>query len=564
VTNEKELINALEQIEREKGISKLILLDAIQDALGSALKRNFGNTQNLTININPDNGHVSVLANKKVVDKVMEEQAEILHKEALKFHKDCKVGDFVVLEITPSNFGRIAAQTAKQVIVQRIREAERELRYREFLNRKEEIITGSIQKIEQNRIYVDLGNVEAILPSSEQVPSEKYRQGDRIKAYILDVKLTSKGPQVVLSRTHPGFLNRLFELEVPEIYEKIVEIKSTAREAGYRSKIAVTSNQEGVDPVGSCVGSRGARVLSVVQELRGEKIDIVLWDPEPSVFISNALNPAKVVSVELLEDNSAIVVVPDNQLSLAIGKDGQNARLAAKLTGWKIDIKNKTIYDEEQEKSRVMDELIGGLVESLNPLTVIAVEVQEKQKNFLFTITFEDYLEAFEKAKGILPGEPCQDWTLTVQPPLIGPDGEFQMGDVAELLMKLLHPVEIVSLKLNKKEKKLLLSIYEKDISEVRKKQEENISLSKLGEWNIVPEPLVEEGLDESLIPVLLEAISPVNVISLEIEEKEKMIVIFVPQEETGEAREKLETVQLPASLSAWKIDIEPFNVEQK
>jgi len=560
-----DFFEALKELEKEKGISVNILQEAIEAALLSAYKRNFGSTQNARVCVDRNTGAYKVYTQRVVVKKVVDPRTEISIEEAHRINPCYEAGDIIEGEVTPRNFGRIAAQTAKQVVVQRIREAERSVIYEEFANREGDIVTGIVQRIEQKNVYIELGKAEAMLALSEQMPGEDYRYGKRIKVYIVEVKKSTKGPQILVSRTHPGLLKRLFELEVPELVEGIIELQSIAREAGARSKIAVYSKTEDIDPVGACVGPRGMRVQAIVNELNGEKIDIIRWDPDASKFIASSLSPAKVITVEIWEEEKiARVIVPDNQLSLAIGKDGQNARLAAKLTGWKIDIKNKTIYDEEQEKSRVMDELIGGLVERLSPLTVIAVEVQEKQKNLLFTITFEDYLEALEKTKDILPGEPCQDWTLTVQPPLIGPDGEFQMADVAELLMKLLHPVEIVSLKLNKKDRKLLLSIYEKDLSEVRKKQEENISLSKLGEWNIVLDPLVEEGLDESLIPVLLEAISPVNVISLEIEEKEKMIIIFVPQEETGEAEEKLEKVQLPASLSDWKIDIKPFNVEQK
>jgi len=505
-----ELIKALEQIEKEKGISKLVLLEAIKDALSSALKRNFGNTQNFTIHIDQHTGQVKVLARKKVVNKVTDYHTEVIYSNAKEFYPDCKQGDIVDVEITPSNVGRIAAQTAKQVIVQRIREAERDLLFKEFADRKGDIVTGVIQRIDQNKVYIDLAKIEGVIPQSEQVVSEKYRPGERIKAYILDVKVTSKGPQVILSRSHPGFLNRLFELEVPEIYEKIVQIKSTAREPGYRSKIAVHSSNTDVDAVGSCVGSRGSRVLSVVQELKGEKIDIVLWEKDPVVFIANALNPAKVLSVELKEeDNFALVVVPDNQLSLAIGKEGQNARLAAKLTGWKIDIKNKSNYDEEQVKNKILDELITGLVEGFKPLTVMAVEVLEKEKTFLFTITFENYIDAIERKKSLVLTPPYEDWFIKIQPPL---EGEFPMEEVAELLMKLLSPVPIISLELNKKEKKLLLGISCENMDEILKKQEEDEFLSRLGNWKIIIHPVKKDENEmeqDEIIESLLNIISP-------------------------------------------------------
>lgn len=568
MTNEKELIKALEQIEREKGISKVILLDAIQDALGSALKRNFGNTQNLSIDIDAETGQVRVMARKKVVDKVKDPQEEISYKEALKIDKKCEKGEIICQEITPSNFGRIAAQTAKQVIVQRIREAERELLFQEYVNRKADIITGLVQKIEQNKIYIDIGKVEAILPGSEQVPGEKCRQGDRLKAYILDVKITNKGPQVILSRTHPGFLNRLFELEVPEIYEKIVEIKSTSREAGYRSKIAVMSNQEGVDPVGACVGTRGSRVLSVVQELKGEKIDIVLWNEDPALFIANALNPAKVLSVELLDDNSAVVVVPDSQLSLAIGKDGQNARLAAKLTGWKIDIKNKTSYDEEKEKNKLVDEVITVLVAQFSPLTVMAVEVKDKNKTFLFTVTIDDYALSLEKLKEISLEGFFQDWSIEVYPHLITPEGEFLMEEVARFLMNFLDPIPLVSLRLDKKARKLFVDISRENFDSAVEKQKTNQVLSMLGNWEIIFNSLEEEDSQktekmEEIVPLIIESISPAQMVSLELEEQEKSIIIFVTGKDLSLARENFEKVELPEFLSDWKIAIEPFNIEE-
>lgn len=557
-----ELIKALEQIEKEKGISKIILLEAIKDALSSALKRNFGNTQNFIIHIDQHTGQVKVLARKKVVTKVTDPHSEVIHKVALETCPDCKAGDMIEVEITPSNVGRIAAQTAKQVIVQRIREAERELLFKEFADRKGDIVTGVIQRIEQNKVYIDLAKIEGVIPQSEQVMIEKYRPGERIKAYILDVKVTSKGPQVILSRTHPGFLNRLFEVEVPEIYEHIVEIKSTAREPGYRSKIAVHSSNHDVDAVGSCVGSRGSRVLSVVQELKGEKIDIVLWDKDPVVFIANALNPAKVLSVELKEeDNSALVVVPDNQLSLAIGKEGQNARLGAKLTGWKIDIKNKSGYDEEQAKNKIIDELITSLVEGLKPVTVMAVEVLEKEKTFLFTITFEHYIDAIERKKSLLLTPPYEEWFIKIQPPL---EGEFPMEEVAELLMKLLSPVPIISLELNKKEKKLLAGISSKHMEEILKRQEEQEFLSRLGDWKIIIEAVKNEENEiehDDIIETLINIISPVAVVSLEVDEEKYSVKILVAENDLESAGEKMNKTKLPDFMSNWQINIEPYSV---
>ncbi|WP_026893807.1 transcription termination factor NusA [Clostridiisalibacter paucivorans] len=337
-----EFIQALDEIEKEKGISKDTLIEAIEAALVSAYKRNFGSSQNVEIYIDKEDGEIRVYANKMVVNEVEDNLLEIALEDAKRIDNKYEIEDIVKIEVTPKNFGRIAAQTAKQVVVQRIREAEREIIYEKFYSRESEIITGLIQRVSRNNVMVNLGKTEGVLLPSEQIEGETYNQGDRIKAYILEVKKTTKGPQILLSRTHPGFVKRLFELEVPEIHDGIVDIYSISREAGSRTKIAVYSLDENVDPVGACVGHKGARVKAIVDELNGEKIDIVTWDKDPEIFIANSLSPAKVVSVDVNEkEKSALVVVPDYQLSLAIGKEGQNARLAAKLTSWKIDIKSE-------------------------------------------------------------------------------------------------------------------------------------------------------------------------------------------------------------------------------
>ncbi|HEX3032143.1 MAG TPA: transcription termination factor NusA [Bacillota bacterium] len=344
-----EFIEALEELEREKGISIDILLEAIEAALISAYKRNFGSLQNVSVQIDRANGEVKVFACKEIVEEVLDARTEVTLEEARKINPLYELGDVVETEVTPRDFGRIAAQTAKQVVVQRIREAERGLIYDEFANREGDILTGIVQRFEQKNVLIDLGKIEAVLQPSEQVPGEEYLPGDRVKTYIIEVKKTTKGPMVLVSRTHPGLLKRLFELEVPEIHDGVVELKGVAREAGSRSKLAVYSEDENVDPVGACVGPKGARVQTVVNELRGEKLDIIRWNPDPATFVASALSPAKVVSVNIFEEEKiARVVVPDYQLSLAIGKEGQNARLAAKLTGWKIDIKSESqAYEEE-------------------------------------------------------------------------------------------------------------------------------------------------------------------------------------------------------------------------
>ncbi|WP_067931350.1 transcription termination factor NusA [Alicyclobacillus kakegawensis] len=338
-----DFIDALEQLQREKGIDKDTLLEAIEAALISGYKRNFNSAANVRVEIERETGEVHVYARKTVVEEVTDTRLEISLDAALDLNPKYQVGDVVEIEVTPRDFGRIAAQTAKQVVTQRIREAERSIIYSKFSDREEEIVTGVVQRSDGRAAYVDVGQAEAVLPASEQMPGDVLRPGDFVKAFIARVERTSKGPQVSLSRTHPGFLKRLFELEVPEIYDGVVEIRAVAREAGYRSKIAVHSRNPEVDPIGACVGARGMRVQAVVNELHGEKVDIVKWDEDVATFVANALSPAKVSEVQVMEDEHiARAVVPDHQLSLAIGKEGQNARLAAKLTGWKIDIKSET------------------------------------------------------------------------------------------------------------------------------------------------------------------------------------------------------------------------------
>ncbi|NLY76997.1 MAG: transcription termination/antitermination protein NusA [Tissierellia bacterium] len=342
-----EFIEALEEIEKSKGISKETILDALEAALISSYKKNFGTSQNVEVIINRENGEIKVFAKKTVVEEVSNPSLEISLEDSRKVDDKYELGDTVILEVTPKNFGRIAAQTAKQVVIQRIKDAEREVIYNEFVNRENEIITGMVQRISKNNVYIDLGKTEGILPPTEQIEGEVYNQGDRLKLYVLEVKKTSKGPQIILSRSHPGLIKRLFELEVPEIQEGIVEIYAISREAGSRTKIAVYSKDPNVEPVGACVGLKGSRVKAIVDELNGEKIDIVVWSKDIKEFIANSLSPSSVTKVEVDEKNkSALVVVPDYQLSLAIGKEGQNARLAAKLTNWKIDIKSESQYQE--------------------------------------------------------------------------------------------------------------------------------------------------------------------------------------------------------------------------
>jgi N utilization substance protein A len=341
---------AITQLSAEKNLPKEVVLRAVEVALVSAYKKdNFVANQNISVKIDPTTGRVKVWAEKTVVELPSDIRHEISLDEARSVKSDAQIGDIVEVEATPHNAGRIAAQTAKQVILQRLHEAEHSAIFEEYADKEGDIVTGLVQRIEPRQIFVDLGRAEAVLPAAEQVRNERYRVGQRLKVYLLEVAQTSKGPRVVVSRSHPELLRRLFELEVPEVYNGIVEIKAIAREAGYRSKVAVTARQEGIDPVGCCVGLRGIRIQNIVNELGGEKLDVVTWNPDVSAFITGALSPAQVLNVKLDEENGvATVVVPDKQLSLAIGKEGQNARLAAKLSGWRIDIKSASAAEAER------------------------------------------------------------------------------------------------------------------------------------------------------------------------------------------------------------------------
>ena len=351
-----ELIHALEQLEKERGIHKDILIDAIEQALISAYKKNFGTNQNVEVNIERSTGEIRVYALKTIVDEVMDPAEEMSLEQAKRFGADFEIGDMVEVEVTPRKFGRIAAQTAKQVVMQRIREAEREIVFGEFASREEDILTGVVSRFDRKNVVIDLGRVEAVLPPGEQTPGERYNIHERVKVYVINVKKTNRSPQIYVSRTHPGLVKRLLEMEVPEISDGTVEIKTIAREAGSRTKIAIHSRNENVDPVGACVGQKGSRIRAIVDELRGEMIDVIKWSPIQEDYIASALSPAKVIQVSLDEDTRiARVVVPDFQLSLAIGKEGQNARLAAKLTGWNIDIKS-----ESQMRQILEMQLFGG------------------------------------------------------------------------------------------------------------------------------------------------------------------------------------------------------------
>ncbi len=349
----KELILALEELEKERGMKKDYLLEAIETALVTAYKRNFDSLENVKVEMDRQTGATHVYSIKKVVKKVEDPEMEISIEDAKKINPDYAEGDEANIEIVPRNFGRIAAQTAKQVIIQKLREAEREIVFNEFNERKGEIVSGLIQKADNNIVVMDLGKLEGVMPKKEQIPTEKYRVNDKIKGYILKVERGQKGaPQVIVSRSHPDFVRKLLEFEIPEIYEGVIEIKSVSRDPGYRSKVAVYSPDPNIDPVGSCVGQKGVRIQNVINELNGEKIDVIEWNEDPSIFIAASLLPAKILAVDVKEDEKfAQVIVPDDQLSLAIGKSGQNARLAARLTEWKIDIKSETQFREMLENA---------------------------------------------------------------------------------------------------------------------------------------------------------------------------------------------------------------------
>lgn len=345
----RELITVIDQIGREKGIDKARIIGAVESALQTAAKKRFGQGENIQVQMDTKTGEISVISLRTIVETVINPKAEVSLNEARRIDAEAEIGDEIGSLIEMDELGRIAAQTAKQVICQKVREAEWEAVLKEYSTRQGDLINGIIMGQERRNYLVDLGKTEAVLPASEQIPRETYRRGDRIKAYLLEVRKTPKDVQVILSRTHPQFVFKLFEVEVPEISEKIVEIKGVVREPGDRTKIAVSSRDKAVDPVGACVGIKGSRVQAVVRELRGEKIDIIAWTSDPRVFIAEALNPASIEKVGIDEEKkSALVVVADSQLSLAIGKNGQNVRLAAKLTGWKIDIISATEYEKEK------------------------------------------------------------------------------------------------------------------------------------------------------------------------------------------------------------------------
>ena len=383
VRMKNEFITAITALAAEKNLPPNTVIEAVEMALASAYKKDNLAQSNVLVKISAEDGGIHVYTTKNVVVEVEDDKIEMTLDEARRVKPDAAIGDVLRFDATPANVGRIAAQTAKQVVLQRLREAEREVVFEEYSGKEGDIVSGVVQRLEGRNVIIDLGKTEAVLPPPEQARTEHYRPTQRLKVMLLEVFKAAKGPQVVVSRTHKDLLKRLFELEVPEIFRGIVEIKSIAREAGYRSKVAVWSRQEGVDPVGACVGMRGIRIQNVVNELGGERIDVVQWDPEPSRFVANALSPAQVVSVSTRDvENTAEVVVPDRQLSLAIGKEGQNARLAAKLTGWRIDIKSETAYEAELLEQGITPEMHAASVreEALKRSKALAASIADEAR----------------------------------------------------------------------------------------------------------------------------------------------------------------------------------------
>lgn len=364
----QDFIQALEEIEKDKGVDKEIIFDALESALISSYKKNFGSAQNVEVEMDRETGDISLYALKEVVEEVEDKNLEISLDNARKLNVSYNLGDTVRIKLEPENFGRIAAQTAKQVVIQRIKDAERDVIFEDYTDRENEIITGEVRRVSNRNVFFDLGRTEALLPVQEQIMGEHYGQGERFKLLLVEVKRTTKGPQVIVSRSHPNLIKRLFEMEVPEIVEGLVEIYSIAREAGSRTKIAVFSKDPSVDPLGACVGFKGNRVKAIVDQLHDEKIDIVIYEKNIEDFIANALSPSKVVDVFIKENlKEALVIVPDYQLSLAIGKEGQNARLAAKLTNWKIDIKSESQFEEYLEENNLTEDELRELFQNQKP-----------------------------------------------------------------------------------------------------------------------------------------------------------------------------------------------------
>ncbi len=438
----EQFIYALEDLEKEKGINKEILLDTIKAALISAYKKNFGSSENVYVNINEETGDMKVLCAKTVVEEVENPNDEILLEEARKVNAAYEPGDRLETEVTPTAFGRLAAQTAKQVVMQKIREAERGVIYDQYMEKEGEVLTAVVHRIEKSKVYLEIGRAEGMMLPSESVRTERLGMNERLKVYITEVKKTSKGPQIMVSRTHPNLVARLFEIEVPEIKQNIVEIKNIAREAGFRTKISVASNDDNVDPVGACVGQKGSRIERVVEELKGEKIDVIPWSDDHVEYIANALRPAKVIMAQINEEEkSAKVIVPDNQLSLAIGREGQNARLAAKLTGWKIDIKSQTQVEADIFSDTEDDDLLD---DDMNAIDISEDLEELDQEDVIDTEADEAAEEGTEEAEEAAEAEDVSDTEAekSEEEPEEKPEEALEDMDIDELLADIEEVIE--------------------------------------------------------------------------------------------------------------------------
>ena len=456
---------AITQLSAEKNLPKDVVLTAVEAALVSAYKKdNFAANQNIAVKINPNSGAVEVWAEKEVVETPADPNYEISLKEARKIKEDAEIGEAIMVEATPANAGRIAAQTAKQVILQRLHEAEHSAIFEEYADKEGEVVSGVVQRFEMGQVHIDLGRTEAILPTSEQMRTERYRVGQRLKVVLLQVARTSRGPKVIVSRSHPELLRRLFELEVPEVYNGTVEIKSIAREAGFRSKIAVAAKQEGIDPVGCCVGLRGIRIQNIVSELNGEKIDVVQWNPDTATFIANGLSPAHIVNVELNpEEQTATVIVPDKQLSLAIGKEGQNARLAAKLSGWRIDIKSASMAEAEKvEAAKAAPEA----AEEAEAEAEEAVAEEAVTEELLADLALPGEVELAEEPAAEEAGEEAAEEEVLMAPPILLKQQESEGKPTLRFAEDIMAPRRTKAAAKTTKSKKKKKGTYAKDTTE--------------------------------------------------------------------------------------------------
>jgi N utilization substance protein A len=551
---------AFDQICSERNLDRQIVLEAIEMALLTAYKKDFGSSQNVTAKIDSETGQARLYIAKEVVEKIQDERFEISLEEARRIKEDALLGELVMIENTPKDFGRIAAQTAKQVVLQRIREAERDVLFNSYVEREGELINGTVQTITPQGVTLNLGRTEALLPRNQQISSENYRLNQRVRAYVLEVRKTNRGPQIIVSRTHRNMLRRLLELEVPEIFNGTVEIKAIAREPGSRSKVAVSAVQAGVDPVGACVGMRGFRIQNIVKELNGEKIDVVEWNPETSVFIASALSPAKVMNVypddDPVEGKTATVIVPDDQLSLAIGKGGQNARLAAKLTSWRIDIKSATEAAKEALQKAKEEEIaqVAAVVEKRDILALAEAILMRKEQAPPTATELQvlkeaiDVIEVATAKERVEKGTPIEVLDLstrvynsleqagvaTVEEIL----EKLAQGDKEMLAIKNFGPKSLVELKQRLQAKGFITAEEEAEIEAI---SEEAVKAVEEKEVELAA-PEVEEVAEVAEIPEEVAAAAPaeeeVSVEKIEAIEEEEPTLEYEEEEEEEEEEE--------------------------